>query len=79
MNETSLYWVGRAGAFDKRNQQVARAITALLETAGVPDVMLGTGEKCCGDPARRLGNESCSRRWRRRTRPRSRRPGPRPW
>ncbi len=57
MNETWLYWVGCAGAFDKRNQQVARAITALLETAGVPYVTLGTGEKCCGDPARRLGNE----------------------
>lgn len=57
MNETWLYWVGCAGAFDKRNQQVARAFTALLEKAGVPFTTLGTDEKCCGDPARRLGNE----------------------
>lgn len=57
MNETVLYWVGCAGAFDKRNQQVALAITALLDRAGVPYTTLGTGEKCCGDPVRRLGNE----------------------
>jgi Fe-S oxidoreductase len=57
MNETWLYWVGCAGAFDQRNQQVARAFTALLDEAGVPFITLGTDEKCCGDPARRLGNE----------------------
>jgi Fe-S oxidoreductase len=57
MNETWLYWVGCAGAFDQRNQLVARALTALLDRAGVPFVTLGTSEKCCGDPARRLGNE----------------------
>ena len=57
MNETWLYWVGCAGAFDQRNQQVARAVTALLTEAGVLFTTLGTDEKCCGDPARRLGNE----------------------
>ena len=57
MSEKWLYWVGCAGAFDQRNQQVARAFTALLDEAGVSFVTLGTDEKCCGDPARRLGNE----------------------
>lgn len=57
MSETWLYWVGCAGAFDQRNQQVARALTSLLREAEVPFVTLGTDEKCCGDPARRLGNE----------------------
>ena len=57
MSETWLYWVGCAGAFDQRNQLVARAFTALLDQAGVPFVTLGTRERCCGDPARRLGNE----------------------
>ena len=57
MNETWLYWVGCAGAFDQRSQQVARAFTALLKKAGVPFITLGTDERCCGDPARRLGNE----------------------
>ncbi len=57
MSETWLYWVGCAAAFDQRNQQVARAFTTLLEQAGVAFNTLGTDEKCCGDPARRLGNE----------------------
>lgn len=57
MSETWLYWVGCAGAFDQRNQQVARAFTSLLQAAKVPYTTLGTAEKCCGDPARRLGNE----------------------
>lgn len=57
MTETWLYWVGCAGAFDRRNQRVARAFTALLAEAGVAFTTLGTDEKCCGDPARRLGNE----------------------
>ena len=57
MNETWLYWVGCAGAFDQRNQLIARAFTALLDQAGIPFVTLGTRERCCGDPARRLGNE----------------------
>jgi Fe-S oxidoreductase len=57
MSETWLYWVGCAGAFDQRNQQVALALTGLLGLAEVPFITLGTDEKCCGDPARRLGNE----------------------
>jgi Fe-S oxidoreductase len=57
MTETWLYWVGCAGAFDQRNQRVARAFTSLLDEAEVPFITLGTAEKCCGDPARRLGND----------------------
>ncbi|MBC7338419.1 MAG: 4Fe-4S dicluster domain-containing protein [Firmicutes bacterium] len=52
-----LYWVGCAGAFDARNRQVAAAVAGLLQKAGVPFGILGTRERCCGDPARRLGNE----------------------
>lgn len=52
-----LYWVGCAGAFDARNRQVAQAVVRLLQQAGVPFGILGTRERCCGDPARRLGNE----------------------
>jgi Fe-S oxidoreductase len=57
MSGTWLYWVGCAGAFDRRNQSVARSFVSLLERAGVPFITLGTAERCCGDPARRLGNE----------------------
>ena len=52
-----LYWVGCAGAYDERNQKVARALAGLLRTAGIRFAILGTGETCTGDPARRAGNE----------------------
>jgi len=52
-----LYWVGCAGAFDDRNKKVAIAVSNLLKYAGVNFAILGTEEKCCGDTARRTGNE----------------------
>lgn len=52
-----LYWVGCAGAFDKRYQNVAQSVATLLNKAGVDYAVLGTEEKCNGDSARRLGNE----------------------
>ncbi len=55
--EGVLYWVGCAGAFDERNRKVVRAMAALLRQADVPFWVLGSGETCSGDPARRAGNE----------------------
>ena len=52
-----LFWVGCAGSFDDRNQKVSKAIVRLLREAGVSFSILGSEEKCCGDPARRIGNE----------------------
>jgi Fe-S oxidoreductase len=52
-----LYWVGCAGSFDDRNVKVSKAIAGLLQEAGVSFSILGSKEKCCGDPARRIGNE----------------------
>jgi Fe-S oxidoreductase/nitrate reductase gamma subunit len=52
-----LYWVGCAGAFDERGQQVTRAMVRVLEEAGVEFAILGPEERCTGDPARRMGNE----------------------
>nr|PZN38714.1 MAG: (Fe-S)-binding protein [Bacillota bacterium] len=52
-----LYWVGCTAAFDPRNQKVARALAQLLHHAGVKFAILGPEEACCGDPARRMGNE----------------------
>jgi Fe-S oxidoreductase len=52
-----LFWVGCAGAFDDRNQRVARAVATLLRRAGVDFAVLGPSELCTGDPARRSGNE----------------------
>ena len=52
-----LWWVGCAGAYDPRNQQVSRAIARILHTAGVNFAILGEEEQCTGDAARRAGNE----------------------
>jgi Fe-S oxidoreductase len=55
--EGVLYWIGCAGAFDDRNRKVVRAMASLLRQAGIPFWVLGSGETCSGDPARRAGNE----------------------
>src|SRR3954447_7209529 len=52
-----LFWVGCAGAVDDRAKKVTKAVAELLHTAGVEFAVLGNGETCSGDPARRLGNE----------------------
>ncbi len=52
-----LFWVGCAGAYDDRAKRTTRAVATLLHTAGVEFAILGSGETCTGDPARRLGNE----------------------
>ncbi|MFI5143970.1 MAG: heterodisulfide reductase-related iron-sulfur binding cluster [Ignavibacteria bacterium] len=52
-----LYWVGCAGAFDARYQNVSRSVVQILNNSGVNYAVLGTQEKCNGDSARRLGNE----------------------
>src|SRR6476619_5739890 len=52
-----LFWVGCAGALEDRSKKVTRAFAELLHTAGVEFAVLGSGETCTGDPARRLGNE----------------------
>ena len=52
-----LFWVGCAGAYDDRAKQTSAAVAELLHTAGVSFAVLGSGESCTGDPARRAGNE----------------------
>jgi Fe-S oxidoreductase len=52
-----LFWVGCAGAFDDRARKTTRAVAELMHTAAVGFAVLGTGETCTGDPARRAGNE----------------------
>lgn len=52
-----LFWVGCAGAFDDTAKKTSAAIAELLHTAGVSFAVLGSGESCTGDPARRAGNE----------------------
>jgi Fe-S oxidoreductase len=52
-----LYWVGCTEALEDRSLKVAQAIARLFQKAGVKFGVLGEEESCCGDPARRLGNE----------------------
>jgi Fe-S oxidoreductase/nitrate reductase gamma subunit len=52
-----LYWVGCTTALNEENMGIARNICALLKTAGVSFGILGDDEFCCGEPARRIGNE----------------------
>jgi Fe-S oxidoreductase len=52
-----LFWVGCAGALDDRGRRTTRAVAELLHAAGVRFAVLGSGETCTGDPARRIGNE----------------------
>ena len=52
-----LFWVGCAGSFDARAQKVTRALCEILNHAGVQFAILGSEERCSGDPARRAGNE----------------------
>jgi Fe-S oxidoreductase len=52
-----LFWVGCAGAYEDRAKKTTRAVAELLNIAGVSFGVLGNGETCTGDPARRAGNE----------------------
>ncbi|UCD54158.1 MAG: (Fe-S)-binding protein, partial [Dehalococcoidia bacterium] len=52
-----LYWVGCTEALEDRSMKVAQAMGKLLKLAGIEAGILGVEESCCGEPARRLGNE----------------------
>jgi Fe-S oxidoreductase len=56
-NADVLFWVGCAGAYDARYKKVTQAFARLMQMASVDFAILGTEEKCNGDPARRAGNE----------------------
>jgi Fe-S oxidoreductase len=52
-----LFWVGCAGAYEDRAKKTTQAVAELLHRAGVSFAVLGNGETCTGDSARRAGNE----------------------
>ncbi|HEY9074482.1 MAG TPA: (Fe-S)-binding protein, partial [Desulfobaccales bacterium] len=52
-----LFYVGCTGSFDERGKKVTAAMVQLLQQAGVSFGILGAEEKCCGETARRIGNE----------------------
>ncbi len=52
-----LYWVGCTGALEDRCKKITLATVGILRAAGVSFGLLGNEEGCCGDAARRIGNE----------------------
>lgn len=52
-----LFWIGCAGSYDRRSRKVTEAMVRILQAAGVRFAILGKGECCTGDPARRMGDE----------------------
>ena len=52
-----LFWVGCMGAYDDGGKGIAASLVKILRAAGITFGTLGSEEKCCGDSARRLGNE----------------------
>ncbi len=51
-----LLWLGCGNSYDPHGQDVARAMAKILDAAGVSWGVLRR-ETCCGEPARRAGNE----------------------
>jgi Fe-S oxidoreductase len=57
-NLEMLLWVGCAGSlYDERSKNMTLAAAKILSKAKVAFGILGKEELCCGDPARRMGNE----------------------
>jgi Fe-S oxidoreductase len=56
-----VYWVGCSGSFSPEGQGVARAMIKILNHLGINYRVLGTRERCTGDPARRMGEEGLFR------------------
>jgi Fe-S oxidoreductase len=52
-----LLFLGCASAYDDRNKKVARSFVKLLHKFKVDFAVLGLDEICCGETARRMGNE----------------------
>lgn len=52
-----LFFVGCIRSYDDRNKKVAIATARVLSHLGIKFAILGMEEGCCGDPARRVGNE----------------------
>jgi Fe-S oxidoreductase len=59
-----IYWVGCAGAYEPAAQSISRAVVEVLRQAKVDFAILGSEERCTGDPARRLGDEALFQRFR---------------
>ena len=56
-NAEYAYFVGCSGSYDDRAIKVSKSMVNILNEAGVSYGFFGIDEVCCGDTARRTGNE----------------------
>jgi Fe-S oxidoreductase/nitrate reductase gamma subunit len=52
-----IYWIGCCTTFDPSKQKIAADLCRILKKCGINFGVLGSDERCCGDPARVLGQE----------------------
>jgi Fe-S oxidoreductase/nitrate reductase gamma subunit len=52
-----LFWVGCQGYFHERNRKTINTLLRLFQKLNLKFTILGREETCCGDVARRMGNE----------------------
>jgi Fe-S oxidoreductase/nitrate reductase gamma subunit len=52
-----LFYVGCAGSYDDLNQKVAVSLAKIFKAVDLDFAILGTEEGCCGDSAKKIGNE----------------------
>ena len=52
-----VWWLGCQASLEDRSLNIAQAFAKILNAANINFATLGTEESCCGDPARRMGNE----------------------
>lgn len=57
LNADILFWTGCMGSFHEGYREISRHLVEILKAAGIRFGILGKEECCCGDPARRLGDE----------------------
>jgi Fe-S oxidoreductase len=56
-NVDIMYFVGCYASYDPRNIKIAKSFIKICEAAKIKVGILGSEEKCCGDPVRKMGNE----------------------
>lgn len=52
-----LYWIGCCTTYDTANQNIAQDLCAVMDLCNIDYGVLSRDERCCGDPARLLGDE----------------------
>lgn len=52
-----LYFIGCSSSYDQRCQNITKAIISILNHVGIDFAILGEDERCCGEPAKRMGEE----------------------